>query len=175
MKKHGSGLSVVCLFVIAALTGCAFANRDKASDSGMTYYVSLNGDDLAKGSKRYPWKSIEKVNATIFRDGDAVYFEGKSTFDGTIKVDSLDSGSERMNLVIGSYGDGRAVINGGKEQAMMTAGCDYLEVRDIVFTGAGRKEGNTTDGISITGSHNLFIENLDISGFQHSGLHVQRS
>lgn len=175
MKKHGSGLSIACLFVIAALTGCTFANRDKARVSGMSYYVSLSGDDLAKGSKRHPWKSVEKVNATTFREGDAVYFEGGSTFDGMIRVDSLDSGSEGMNLVIGSYGDGRAVINGGREQGLMTVSCDYLEIRDLVFTGAGRKDGNATDGVLITGTKNLVIDSLEISGFQHSGLHVQSS
>ncbi len=175
MGKYGSGLSAACLIAIAALTGCTLANSDKVRNTGVSYYVSLNGDDLAKGSKRHPWKSIEKVNATTFRDGDAVYFEGGSTFEGMIQLNSLDSGSEGKNLVIGSYGDGRAVINGGKVQAFMTAGCDYLEVRDLVFTGAGRKDGNSTDGVSITGTKNLIIDSLEISGFQHSGLQVQNS
>src|SRR5665647_1057527 len=126
-------------------------------------------------NKKHSWNSIEKVNATIFKDGDAVFFECGSTFEGMIRVDSLDSGSEGMNIIIGSYGDGRAVINGGMDQGMMTASCDYLEIRDLVFTGAGRKEGNTTDGVFITGTKNLVIDSLEISGFQHSGLHVQRS
>lgn len=175
MKKDGYGLSCVCLFLLTVLCGCTGMMGENDHGAGKSYYVSLNGDDQAKGSERHPWHSIEKVNDMVFKEGDAIYFEGGSTFNGMIQLDSLDSGSEGMNLMIGSYGEGKAVINGGMKQGLMALSCDYLEIRDLVFTGAGRKDGNTTDGVFISGARNLVIDNLEISGFQHSGLHVQNS
>jgi len=175
MKNPVYGLSLTCLLVLTAISGCTSGTRDNDRNHGRAYYVSLDGDDLGRGSQRHPWRSIEKVNATVFTEGDAVYFEGGSTFNGMIRLDSLDSGSEGANLLIGSYGKGRAVINGGAGEGLLAVGCDHLQLKDLVFTGAGRKEGNTTDGVFITGARNLVISNIEISGFQHSGLHVQSS
>lgn len=174
MKKHGYRLSVACLLSLSVIAGCTSDKKNNARDSGKTYFVSLKGDDLDNGSKRHPWRSIEKVNATVFSDGDAIYFEGNSAFDGMIMLNSLDSGSEGANLFLGSYGDGEAVINGGTAHGLTAVNCDFLQVSDLIFKGAGRKEGNTTDGVYITGAQNLVIDNLEISGFQHSGLHVSR-
>jgi hypothetical protein len=175
MKKIKYKFMFECLVLLVTLIGCTGGMNDHFRVSRETYYVSIKGDDHARGSKRHPWRSIEKVNATAFKAGDAVYFEGGCTFDGMIRLDSMDSGMDGMDFVLGSYGEGKAVINGGIMQGMMAVNCDFFQVKDLVFIGAGRKNGNTTDGIYFTGAHNLIVNNLEISGFQHSGLHVQNS
>ncbi|MES3036600.1 MAG: right-handed parallel beta-helix repeat-containing protein, partial [Bdellovibrionota bacterium] len=48
---------------------------------GATYYISPVGNDANDGlSKEKPWKTIDKVNSSNFRAGDAILFKGSSSF-----------------------------------------------------------------------------------------------
>lgn len=121
-----------------------------------------------------PWMSVEKVNSIDLNPGDTVFFQGNQVFSGTLKLDSLDTGDENMNLVITSYGGGRATLDGGKNQAIYVEGCNYLSIRDLKFKGDGRKEGNVTDGVLIMNSNSVQVNQIEVFGFQHSGLHLYK-
>jgi len=52
-----------------------------ASAQNKTYFVSPSGNDTADGlSVKTTWKSIDKVNNSIFQPGDRVRFEGGQPF-----------------------------------------------------------------------------------------------
>ncbi len=140
------------------------------------YYISPDGNDKNSGkSAAQAWKTIQKVNDTDFVPGSSILFEGGKEFEGTIQLSEADAGSADKENTISSYGDGKAVINGGDKEGLLAEDCDHLVVKDLIFIGSGRKTGNVTDGVLITDSDSIKIQNLEVYGFQKSGLHVRKS
>ena len=156
------------IFIIAlAILGGACSN---------VYYISPDGDDNNSGkSNSKAWKTIQKVNETDFEPGSSILFEGGKEFDGTIQLSEADAGSADLKITVSSFGDEKALINGGDIEGLNATNCDHLVVKDLIFKGSGRKTGNTTDGVLITGSDSVIVENLEVYGFQKSGLHVRKS
>ncbi len=156
----------IFLLIAAILTG-ACSN---------VYYISPDGDDNNSGkSSSKAWKTIQKVNDTDFVPGSSILFEGGKEFSGTIQLSGADAGSADKEITISSYGDGKALINGGDNEGLLAEDCDHLVVKDLIFIGSGRKTGNVTDGVLITDSDSIKIQNLEVYGFQKSGLHVRKS
>ncbi|MCK4855010.1 MAG: right-handed parallel beta-helix repeat-containing protein, partial [Bacteroidales bacterium] len=156
----------IFFLIIASLLGAC------SSD----YYISPDGDDENSGkSAAQAWKTIQKVNETDFAPGSSILFEGGKEFEGTIQLSEADAGSAGREITISSYGDREALIKGGDKEGLLATNCDHLVVKDLIFEGSGRKSGNTTDGVLINGSDSVRIENLEVFGFQKSGLHVRKS
>jgi hypothetical protein len=164
-------LKVISFVIILFLTGCS----SETGKTGRFYYVSSSGHDSNPGTKEKPWQTLSKINATDLGPGDTVLLEGGSLFSGTIRLDSLDSGSEGKEIFIGTYGGGKATIDGGASEGFMIDGCKYLSINNLEIKGSGRKEGNRSDGVYIAFSEHVKAEGLEISGFQHTGLHVHIS
>ena len=154
------------------LVSCAGNGPGKNKSKTNTFYVSSSGNDTNSGTIEQPWKSIDKVNAMDLDPGDIVCFRGSQTFPGTIILDSLDSGDGNLNIVITSYGEGKARIDGGENSALHTDGGSFISIEQLEMRGKGRKEGNTADGIFITNSQSIHIDRVEVYGFQHSGLHL---
>ncbi len=139
-----------------------------------SYYVDpVRGDDQNSGSSPgMAWKSIDRVNRQKLNPGERVLFSGGGSFAGTLLLDSLDSGTKDAPVTISSYGNGRAVINGGKAGACIALHCSYLVIRQIDFKGDGRKNGNTGSGLVIDGGSHVRIDSVDASGFRENGIAV---
>ncbi|MEN6428001.1 MAG: right-handed parallel beta-helix repeat-containing protein [Phycisphaerales bacterium] len=146
-------------------------SRLTVADSGIArtndYYVSPAGDDSNPGTLSRPWRTIEKVNATDFAPGDRVLFQGGAKFTGTIMLDQDDE-----RLTVTSYGEGRAVVDGGNGSALKANACDGLVVKDLTFVGSGRKGGNAADGVVLLGSQGVEVDQVDVRGFRGSGLRL---
>ena len=140
-----------------------------------TYYFSNSGDDTNKGTKENPLKTITQLNSLHLNAGDTVYLAGGEIFNGSILIDSNESGTKDQPVVITSYGNGNAVISAGNTTAITVYYADYINIQRLTFTGAGRKEGNVKDGIFIFGAKNIVLDSLEINGFQKSGLLVYNS
>ena len=155
------------LFLLAVLFTGSCSNE---------YYLSPDGDDTHSGkSIKKAWKTIEKVNNTAFKPGSEILFQGDAVFEGTIQFSREDRGTASKRIMISSYGEGKAVINGGDREGLVAEGCDNLTLSNLIIKGSGRKSGNKTDGAFISDSDSILIKNLEVFGFQHSGLHVQKS
>jgi hypothetical protein len=163
--------SLICLLIVVIniIIGCA---QLSLTNELHRYYVSSSGDDNNPGTIEKPWLSIDKVNSVDLDPGDTVFFEANKVFKGTIRLDSMDIGDENMRVVIGSYGDGKAIIDGGKTSALVAERSKFLTIRDLKFRGNGRKEGNTEDGVLIRKSNTVNVDHIEVYGFQHSGLHI---
>lgn len=135
------------------------------------YYVSSTGDDGNPGSQEKPFRTIQRVNSIDLEPGEGIYFEGGKIFKGTLMLDTNDSGLEGKPVFIGSYGTGTATINGDSTTAIYIR-TNHFRLANINAKGAGRKTGNTTDGILVDSSSNGTIDSLHIEGFQKSGLLV---
>jgi hypothetical protein len=143
-------------------------NKDKRE----CYYVSDSGDDHNPGSITKPWKTLEKINLLDLKPGYNILLEGGTVFRGTIRLDSCDSGEEEKKVIIGSYGTGRAIIDGAQAEGIVVENCRHFIIRDLIVKGSGRKDGNFSDGIFLTESRYFNLDSLELFGFQHSGLHV---
>lgn len=139
---------------------------------GTDCYVSPRGDDAAPGTIRRPWKSIDRVNRATFQAGDRVLFEGGKTFAGTILLDSRDRGRADRKVVLGSYGQGRATIDGGNSRALTVESCDHIQIRDLRFLGSGRKAGNTECGIFLSHAAGIEVDNVEVTGFRGAGINI---
>jgi hypothetical protein len=136
------------------------------------YYVSTAGNDGGPGSATAPWRTLGKVNATSFQPGDRILLEGGQSFTGPLQLGNDDHGTPTRNLVVSSYGLGRAVINGGTGRAVTVDGCDHVLVQRLKLVGAGRKAGNTSDGLYLAHSSGSAVDDVEVTGFRHSGLEI---
>jgi hypothetical protein len=137
------------------------------------YYISQDGDDNHSGrSQSKAWKTIRKINETDFLPGSKIMFEGGKEFIGTIQLTEKDEGNDKKKITISSFGEKSALINGQDKEGLYANGCNHLVIENLIFKGSGRKSGNTTDGVCILESDSVLINNLEIYGFQHSGVHL---
>jgi hypothetical protein len=160
MKRLFFLLPIIIFFI-----GCS----DKKSQ---VYYFSSQGDDNNKGTITQPWKTIDKLNSLDLNPGDTVYFFGGDTLQGTILIDSIDSGERDKFVSFFSIGHTDAVIKSGNESGLVMDNAEYILLSNLTFIGSGRKSGNTKNGVAINKSSSLRLQNLDISGYQKSGFSI---
>ncbi len=159
---RGTTWLVRCIMVLSVVSGgCAQAQK---------YYVSPSGSDANPGSQVKPWQTIARVNSADLCPGDKVLFEGGKTFPGTILLDNKDSGAAGNRVELSSYGEGKATIDGGDDSGLMARGCSHLAITNLKFIGSGRKTGNTKSGVMVAESDDILVDQIEVSGFQKSGL-----
>jgi hypothetical protein len=173
---------MVAAIVIAGIFGACLA---KAQQPTRTYYLSPSGDDSGKGTATRPWKTIGRLNQIHLRAGDAVYFQGGQVFQGSILLDSTESGETGRPILISSYrmpyagmpgaGTPHAIIQSGNVTALSMDGCRYIIVSRLDLQGSGRKEGNTQNGLLISHSRYIQADSIRISGYQKSGILIHSS
>ena len=163
----------ICLIFIVFIR-CTTSGYEMNKNGGNKYYLSLSGNDGHTGSRSHPWQSIEKLNSISLLPGDEVYFMDGSTYHGNIVLDSADSGNLEKKILITSSGDKKAIIKGGTGEGLIATGCSHIQISDLIFQGDGRKNGNVSDGVYISEATNISINNCEVTGFQHSGIHLKQ-
>jgi hypothetical protein len=139
----------------------------------LTLYISPSGNDSNSGTSIHrAWRSIQHVNEQNLLPGSIVLFEGGAAFSGTIELTKMDSANEALPITISSYGKGYALIDGDTSLAFKAENCNYFSLSKLHFKGKGRKEGNRSDGVYISGCNHVLVDSLEIWGFQHSGLSI---
>jgi len=139
------------------------------------YFLSQAGNDAGKGTASDPWRTIERLNQETLKPGDKIFFKSGETFTGTLKLDSSDRGSNIAPILISSYGNGKAQISSANGEGLRLLNSQNIRIEKLLFTGSGRKNGNTTPGVNILQSHNIELDSLDIEGYQKAGLFVNNS
>ena len=135
----------------------------------------MEGNDSNPGtSPGKAWHSIQRVNEQDFEPGDRILFQGGETFTGTIMLSGEDSGTPTSQLIVSSYGEGKAIISGGDIEALKADNCHFLTIENLELRGAGRKNGNTRDGLLIDQCDGVVLNKLEVHGFQHSGVHLHQ-
>lgn len=180
-RKPRDSFYALCLltscYLAAIVLGCRAAPTDgeiEAVHDSRTYYIDAQrGDDRNPGTIREkPWQSIAQVNRMDFAPGDAIVFAGGQTFAGTLRLQREDSGTQERPVRIGSFGDGRATIDGGTAGGLQLIGCAYVTVSELAFVGCGRKNGNDGNGVELNRTEHVTLDSLDINGFRLSGVAV---
>jgi hypothetical protein len=148
-----------------------------ASSKAITYYVSPSGDDNASGTSiTNAWKTIGKVNSLSLAPGTIILFEGGQTFSGTINLDNADANNPANNVIISSYGTGKAKILSGNAVGFYAYNTQGITVSNLIFEGSGMSS-NSSDGVlfytDLTGNIKLGtinISNVEVSGYGKTGI-----
>jgi hypothetical protein len=155
-----------------------FSARNKSTSTNIdsnkrnTFYFSVNGNDKNDGSLLYPLKSISFLNKIDLNGGDSILFKGGEIFTGNINLKTSTNGKAESPVVITSYGNANAIIDAGNGTAVTVYQSTYINISNFTCKGSGRKNGNTKHGMLISNCDNINISNIDISGFQKSGLQL---
>ncbi|HEY2728160.1 MAG TPA: right-handed parallel beta-helix repeat-containing protein, partial [Parafilimonas sp.] len=146
-----------------------FAENQKPL-KGTSWYFSVKGDDKNDGSLSHPLKTFSFLNKINLNAGDSVLLKGGETFRDSIILKA--NGNAEKPVVLASYGNGNATVDAGNGTAISVYQSSYINVNNIICKGAGRKNGNTKPGISISDCSNINLSHIDVSGFQKSGLQL---
>jgi hypothetical protein len=100
--------------------------------AGTVYYVdAANGSDVNNGlSISSPWKTINKVNNSIFVPGDSILFKRGRTWGATLIPPS--HGSSGNNITFGAYGTGDLPkIDGTGRYYCVDGKKDYITITNL--------------------------------------------
>ena len=115
---------------------------------------------------------IVAVNALALKAGDRVLFAGGETFTGPLEISEDDGGTKAAPIVVTSYGNGRATIDGGTGNGIKIYNAGGIVLRNLNLVGSGR---DTATGMGIqavvylpdsTKLEYLRFEQMEISGFK---------
>jgi hypothetical protein len=149
------------------------------------------GLERGSGGHRYVVQSIGEANRLSLKAGDSVLFRGGQRYRGTLLLTGVEGVKGRPVWVgcdgSGSSGGGAgaggsavidggsAVIDGGDSSAVIVYRSRGVVLHGLRLTGAGRKTGNAKDGLAVIESKDVRVEDVDITGFQKSGLFIYAS
>jgi hypothetical protein len=106
--------------------------------------------------------------------GDTVFFHGSDTLKGNISLQKV-VGTANHPVVFTTYGSVKSVIDGGNNEAFGLVGASHIRIEKLAIHGAGRKSGNTKDGLKLVDCKHVRIMDVEIEGFQKSGLMLYNS
>jgi hypothetical protein len=135
------------------------------------YYFASKGMKEGNGTRQQPFTSLLKLSQLALQPGDSVFFRAGDTLTGNVSLNNIN-GTKQHNIVFTSYGKGKCNINGGNNEAFKINASSSFQIANIRFIGAGRKTGNTTNGLGLVGCKNFTVKDVDVSGFQKSGLEL---
>ena len=147
-----------------------------------TYYVSPDGDDGAAGtSPDAPLRSLAAASRLELGPGDRVLLRGGATHPGPLRLDADDVGTPARPVRIGSYGPGRATIDGGAGSAVEVVDTGGVEVAGLALVGDGA-DANQGDGVlfenrllGATRLAHVRVRDVESSGFGGHGVRVETS
>jgi hypothetical protein len=150
MKKNISILT--CLFAIILLFGVHFEIQAKTIQKSHTYYIdSNNGNDSQDGlSQQQAWKTIQKVNAMLFKPGDKILFKSGCRWTGQLHPQG--SGAEKRPICIDKYGKGALPIISQENLSgtvITLQNQDQWEIRNLEIDGGSDKSAEVVGGIRI--------------------------
>jgi hypothetical protein len=142
-----------------------------------TYFVSPGGNDANPGTEAKPWRTLLKVSQARFSAGDQILLEGGRTFEGTLTLDERSSSNPENPIVIGSYGQGRAMIRAGPGTGILVRNIGGVVIRGLELIGGGfaSNGGFGVEVVNQRGNTRLdrvWLESLEASGFRWAGIYV---
>jgi hypothetical protein len=153
-------------------------NRSVSPAAGRTFHVDgAAGSDAKDGrSPQTAWKTLDKVNGTVFESGDRILFKAGTHYQGQLKPQGSGKfvNGRPAPIVIDRYGEGnkpRVDAEGKFEAALHLYNVEYWEVNNLELTNLGPEPGVRRKGVFVqledygSGSHihlkNLYIHNVN--------------
>lgn len=166
-----NNLILAAILILASVLSVLVPSAVRAD--GTSYYVdSAGGSDSNTGSSEtQAWKTLDKVNTTVFQPGDRILFKAGGVWTGTLSPQG--SGSEGSPIQIDRYSEGAKplIAGGGAAAAVYFYNQEQWEVRNLEITNNAASPGERR-GIHVSGSSgswtnpkvykHFVFENLDI-------------
>ena len=162
------------VFALATLAWSATAT------AGQKYYVSPTGNDNADGTtKKKAWRTLDRVAQQIFAAKDRILLEGGGVFPGSIQLSPDNSAG---NIEIGTYDQGRAVIDAGNGPGIIISNLSGVKITSLEIRGSGQ-QSNTADGILIVSEvipippntihySDFVIDDIEVHDFKQFGIYI---
>jgi hypothetical protein len=162
---------VLTVFIIISVFGycCKNDSSGKSISDKEYFFDSQRGSDKYPGTIKRPLKTISEANKRTLDKPGSIFFAGGQVFEGTLVLKNIQ-GTDSVPIVIGSYGEGRALINGGTKEAIRIENCKSIRIKNLDLKGSGRKEGNTTNGLQLLNCTQCVVGDIYAEGFQKSGV-----
>ncbi|MBA2936978.1 Ig-like domain-containing protein [Paenibacillus sp. CGMCC 1.16610] len=143
-KKWCSPALIFIMLFVATLGG----NSEIAHAAGTSYYVdAVNGSDGNNGlSSATAWKSLSKINGTVFMPGDRILLKAGGVWTGQLYPKG--SGTAGNPITIDQYGTGsKPLIQGGGliGGAVYLNNQEYMVIQNLEVT---NKSDTMVDGIA---------------------------
>ncbi len=152
-------VSKPCYWLSCALSSIALCCR------ASSYFVSTHGDDGNTGtSVLSPWRTVNKVNSTIFSPGDQILFKRGDTWTvlnagGQLTISSSGI-SESARIVYGAYGLGNKPIfegTGLSGKGASVSGKKYVTLQDLDFRNSPQQ------GVDLQDCTHVSVLRIDVS------------
>lgn len=158
--------SILLTLILIGFTSCINYNIHAPA----SYYLNKEtGNDDNPGTLKKPLKTISSLNTHIKAKPGNIFFASRQVFEGTLVVSGID-GSDSVAVTIRSYGNGRAEINGGNNEAIRIKNSKNIRIANLNISGNGRKDGNTSNGLQLVYCSDITIDSMNCEGFQKSGI-----
>lgn len=171
-------ITAVRFLRVAGLTLLAAFMALPAATAATTYYLDASaGDDAHAGtSPNKAWRSLEKVNSTVFAPGDRLLLRAGTSNAGTLRLQG--SGREGAPIVVDRYGEGakpRIDAQGNHDEALLLRNVEYWEVSNLALTNRGGQRAPFRAGVRLVvddfgTAHHIHLKGLhvhDVNGIIH--------
>lgn len=165
--------------VVLALGGLAKAAVEKhklfCSLGRTTYYVdSQKGSDKNDGTlPEKAWKTLDRVNTTVYAPGDKILFRGGTSYTGQLKPNG--SGKSGSPIIIDKFGQGprpRIDGQGAVLDTLLLENVEYWQVSNLEITNLGSTRADWRTGVRVLADscgtlHQIHLKNLyvhDVNG-----------
>ncbi len=179
MKKFKKCIShLIIIFSLLGLEiSCSRAPQYSPGGLGFYYIDSENGDDENKGTTpEKAWKTLERVDSTVFAPGDNILFKAGTYYSGRIKPQG--SGTQNQPIVIDMYGDGAkpcVAAQGQFLEALLLYNVEYWEISNLEITNTGKEREPDRAGVRIVAenfgtAHHIYLRNLYVHNVNGSNV-----
>ena len=158
-----------CFFFLV-LAGMIF---ESCQNQQGAYYISQAGNDSNAGTKAKPFRTLQKINSLKLNPGDGIYLKGKELFPGTLSLTINGTNDKPVLITAMKMKMGMPLLMEGIRTRSFFSG-NYFQLKNINVKGSGRKTGNTTNGITLSGAGDAVVENIKTEGFQKSGIELNK-
>ena len=158
IRKILALLLTVCLCI--SFSSVSFAEVEAGP---AVYYVDqAAGDDTNTGlSETAAWKTLDKVNSTVFQPGDRILFKAGCTWNGGLAPKG--SGSAGAPIQLDSYGQGeKPLILGGEadKKVVSLINQGYWEINNLRISSSVTHNNDRRTGIWVENKNQGTIEHI---------------
>lgn len=159
--------------VLAAIGASVLMNATPALATNTAYYVdAVNGSDTNAGtSPATAWKTLAKVNATTFTQGDKILLHTDQTWVEQLRPKG--SGALGNPITIGNYGGGaKPIVDGRNVAGGGVGGAAVYLVNQSHWVISGLEVVNNNQTNNVSGSNRVGILVNNTSGTLKSGITI---
>jgi len=166
LRRASAGLFALPILLSGSICTCSCL---EPRSPGHTYYVdSASGADDNSGTlPASPWKTLARVNTTVFHSGDIILFKSGSAWSGPLWPKG--SGKDGQPIRVDKYGgESKPIINGAgeAEDAVLLKNQEFWEINNLEITNTGTGTA-VRRGVHVVAEnsgdlHHIYLRNLTI-------------